>query len=71
MWWLPGATPAKTPERYQYTKEDAVEHIKAQLDGNYLAWNVFHNVLKSFIGAVHKHTEKNVCSLPNYQNSWD
>eukprot|EP00957_Ditylum_brightwellii_P037910 2866732-Ditylum_brightwellii.AAC.1 len=42
MWWLPGAAPSKTPEHYQYTKEDAVEYIKAQLDSNYLAWNVFH-----------------------------
>eukprot|EP00957_Ditylum_brightwellii_P187041 14244625-Ditylum_brightwellii.AAC.1 len=23
MWWLPGTAPLKTPERYQYTKEDA------------------------------------------------
>eukprot|EP00957_Ditylum_brightwellii_P131067 9997581-Ditylum_brightwellii.AAC.1 len=23
MWWLPGAATSKTPERYQYTKEDA------------------------------------------------
>eukprot|EP00957_Ditylum_brightwellii_P024108 1818090-Ditylum_brightwellii.AAC.1 len=42
MWWLPGAAPLKTPECCGYTKEDAVEHIKGQLDGNHSAWNVFH-----------------------------
>eukprot|EP00957_Ditylum_brightwellii_P159537 12144697-Ditylum_brightwellii.AAC.1 len=71
MWWLSGAAPSKTPEHYRYTNEDAAEHIKAQLDGNYLAWSVFHKVFKSFIGAAHEHTKKNVHSLPNYQNSWD
>eukprot|EP00957_Ditylum_brightwellii_P136396 10402790-Ditylum_brightwellii.AAC.1 len=58
--WLTGAALSKTPECYQYTKEDAVEHIKAHLDGNYSAWNVFHEVLKSFIGAAHEYTKKNV-----------
>eukprot|EP00957_Ditylum_brightwellii_P206891 15350446-Ditylum_brightwellii.AAC.1 len=48
-----------------------MQHIKAQLDSNFSAWNVFHEVPKSFLGAVHGHTKKNVRSLPNYQNSWD
>eukprot|EP00957_Ditylum_brightwellii_P187371 14270298-Ditylum_brightwellii.AAC.1 len=43
----------------------------AWLDSNYSAWDVFHEVLKSVIGAVHEHTKKNVHSLPNYQHSWD
>eukprot|EP00957_Ditylum_brightwellii_P188674 14362638-Ditylum_brightwellii.AAC.1 len=38
-WWLSGTAPSKTPESYQYTKEDAVEDIKAQLEGSYSAWN--------------------------------
>eukprot|EP00957_Ditylum_brightwellii_P168509 12826665-Ditylum_brightwellii.AAC.1 len=41
-WWVPGAGPVKTPKRYRFSKDDAIEHFKLLLDGDYTAWNIFH-----------------------------
>eukprot|EP00957_Ditylum_brightwellii_P083019 6311172-Ditylum_brightwellii.AAC.1 len=36
-WWVPGAGPVKTPKRYRFDKDDAIEHFKLLLDGDYTA----------------------------------
>ena len=61
----------KTPERYRFGKDDAIEHFKLLLDGDYTAWNIFHEVLKSYVQVVHENTKAHVRTLTDFKESWD
>eukprot|EP00957_Ditylum_brightwellii_P058730 4453499-Ditylum_brightwellii.AAC.1 len=69
--WVPGAGPVKTPDCYRFGKDDAIEHFKSLLDGDYTAWSIFHEVLKSYVQLVHENTKAHVRTLPDIKESWD
>eukprot|EP00957_Ditylum_brightwellii_P101747 7754152-Ditylum_brightwellii.AAC.1 len=70
-WWVLGAGPVKTPERYRFGKDDAIECFKLLLDEDYTAWNIFHEVLKFYVQVVHENTKAHVRTLPDFKESLD